>query len=85
MQYGECTGLERDRRDGGVLDLNPLVPKQSGVRTDLGRPPHQPQQQINRVYRLVHYGTAAVELPSAAPGAGVVVRLTAPPADRANC
>ena len=42
---------------------------------------HQPLEQVDVVDRLVHQGTAAVEVPGPAPAARVVIRLGPPPLD----
>src|SRR5699024_9644413 len=71
-------GAEAGGGGDGVLHLDALVGEQARVGEDLLDIAQQPQGQIHQVDALVHQGAAAVELPGAAPGAGVVVLLAAP-------
>ena len=80
--HGQRAGLEPHGGDGDVLDLDALVGEQGGLREDLDGPAEEPDQQVDGVHALVHHRAAAVELPGAAPLAGVVVVLAAPPGDR---
>ena len=73
--------LEADRRDAGILDLDPFVGEGAGETGDFRDVPHEPLQQIDIMNRLIHVSSAAVELPSAAPSAAVVILLCAPPLD----
>ena len=70
---------ELERGHGRVLDRDPLVGQQARVGRDLDDRAHQPGEQVDAVDGLVHQRAAAVELPGAAPGAAVVIRLRAIP------
>ena len=84
MQDTEGAVLEPDHTDGDVFDLDPFVGEGSGVGEDLDGAAHRGHQQVDGVHALIHQRSPAVELPGAAPVAGVVVRLPAPPVDRGD-
>ena len=64
-----------------VLDLNAFVGEQSRARRHCDHGTGDIEELIDRVNALVHQRAAAIESPGAAPSAGIVVILRAPPFD----
>ena len=76
---GQLSTVAQARGGGdGVLHLDALMGQQTGEGEQLLDVAEQPQGQVHQVHTLVHQGAAAIELPGAAPGPGVVVLLGAP-------
>ena len=84
MDHAQGAGVELHHRDRGVLDLDPFVRQAGGVGEHLDRRADDGDQQVDGVHGLVHDGAAAVQRPGAAPVAGVVVGLPAPPGVRGD-
>src|SRR5262249_28264428 len=78
-ECAERAGLERERGDGNVFDLDIFMGGGGGFGVDAGDGAGEPLQQIDGMDGLVHQSAAAVHGPGAAPLAAVVVLLGAPP------
>ena len=81
LDRSERAVFEAERGDGGILNFNPFMGQKPGDRGQLLHRPHQPEEQVDRVDRLIHQRAAAVERPGAAPAAAVVILLGPVPFD----